>query len=198
MQKKFFIIMGRSGSGKGTQALFLKEKLEKLHYGDVKHVTTGGGFRALSERGDYTSRKSLELTENGGLSPEFLAIWNWSNIFMQELKEDTTVILDGAPRRLIEVEALHNLFPFYGYEYPVVIYLDVSETWAVNKLASRLRADDASSEEREKKMKWFFDDVLPCVASFKNNPLYTFVRINGERSIEEVSKDIEAQVLGTH
>ncbi len=198
MQKKFFIIMGRSGSGKGTQALFLKEKLEKLGYDDVKHVTTGGGFRALSQRGDYTSKISNELTDRGGLSPEFLAIWNWSHIFMQELKEGTTVILDGAPRRLIEVEVLHGLFPFYGYEYPTVVYLDVSESWAINKLENRHRADDSSALEREKKMKWFFDDVLPCVASFKNNPVYRFLHINGERSIEEVAKDIEEQVLGTH
>jgi adenylate kinase family enzyme len=194
MDKKFFILIGRSGSGKGTQAAFLQEFLKGKGFEEVRHTTTGSGFRALSERDLYTAKVSNELTLSGGLGPEFLAIWNWSNIFIENLTEKTTVILDGAPRRMIEVEALHGALTFYGYQKPVVVYLDVSEAWALEKLESRGREDDVRKEERERKMKWFFDDVLPCVAHYKNNPLYEFVRINGEQSIEEVSAELKRKM----
>ncbi len=194
MNKKFFILIGRSGSGKGTQAAFFEKLLKEKGCEDVKHTTTGGGFRALSARDLYTSRVSNELTLSGGLGPEFLAIWNWANIFIENISDNTTIILDGAPRRMIEVEALHGALNFYGYEKPVVVYLDVSEAWALEKLESRGREDDANKEERERKMKWFFDDVLPCVAFYKNNPLYEFVHINGEQSIEEVSEELKRKV----
>jgi adenylate kinase family enzyme len=194
MEKKFFIIIGRSGSGKGTQAGALVSYLKENGAGDVKHVTTGGGFRDLQNGASFSAKKSKEITNNGGLGPEFLAIWNWSNIFIREVGENTTIILDGAPRRLIEVEALHSAISFYGYRKVCVIYLDVTEAWAVEKLSSRGREDDANAEERERKMKWFFEHVLPCVAFYKNNPLYEFIHVNGEQKIEEVSKELEEKL----
>jgi adenylate kinase family enzyme len=194
MEKKFFIIIGRSGSGKGTQSTFLVDFLKLQGLSDIKHVTTGGGFRNFQNGDTFSAKKSNEVTGEGGLGPEFLAIWNWSNIFIQEVSENTTVILDGAPRRLIEVEALHSAISFYGYHKVCVIYLDVTETWAVEKLSSRGREDDANAEERERKMKWFFEHVLPCVAFYKNNPLYEFIHVNGEQTIQEVSKELEEKL----
>ncbi len=194
MEKNFFIIIGRSGSGKGTQATFLVNYLQRQGLNDVKHVTTGGGFRDFQSTTSYSAKRSLDITGEGGLGPEFLAIWNWSNIFIREVNENTTIILDGAPRRAIEVEALQSAILFYDYKKVTVIYLDVSETWALENLALRERADDQELADRERKMKWFFDDVLPCVASYKNNPLVTFVHVNGEQSVEKVSEELEKKL----
>ncbi len=194
MEKNFFIIIGRSGSGKGTQATFLVNYLQRQGLNDVKHVTTGGGFRDFQSTTSYSAKRSLEVTGEGGLGPEFLAIWNWSNIFISEVGENTTIILDGAPRRLIEVEGLRSAITFYGYKKVSVIYLDVSEMWALDRLALRDRADDEEVSDRERKMKWFFDDVLPCIAYYKSNPLVTFIHINGEQSIEKVSEDLEKKL----
>jgi adenylate kinase family enzyme len=194
MKKRFCIVMGRSGSGKGTQSLLLKSFLEEKGCSDVKHVTTGAGFRALNEGSSFTALSSKTLTESGGSGPNFLAVWNWTNIFINELNENTTIILDGAPRKLIEVEALFDALLFYGYEKPLVIYIDVSEAWAEERLISRERGDDTTKEKRDKKMKWFLEDVLPCVDYYAHNPYYHFVRINGERSIDEVSHSIKNEI----
>lgn len=194
MSKRFFIIMGRSGSGKGTQAALLKEKLAQAGFTDIQHVTTGGGFRTFIESDNFTAKHLKKITNAGGIGPEFMAIWVWVNILIDKIRENTTMILDGAPRRLTEAEALHGVFPFYGYDYPTVIYLDTSDAWATDKLVSRHRADDENKEDRERKMSWFFTEVLPCVAFYKNNPLYTFVHINGEKSIEEVHAEIIKKV----
>lgn len=192
MEKEFYIIMGRSGSGKGTQAQLLKEKLEKRDAEKVIHVTTGGGFREFIAGDSYTATECRNLVNAGGLSPEFLAIWNWSNIFIKELSGNETVILDGAPRRIDEVAPLHGAIQFYGYKKPIVIHLNVSETWAMDKLASRGREDDRLIEEQKRKMEWFNDDMLPCIDAYSRDPRYTFIHVNGEQSIE----DVHAEIIG--
>lgn len=194
MTKKAIIIIGKSGSGKGTQAKILKEFLESRGYDDVHHLTTGGGFRAFVQGDTYTAALVRDRIGTGGLAPEFAAIWNWSNLFMQIIRKETTVILDGAPRKIVEVEPLHSAIQFYGYENPIVVYLDVSDTWSESKLKDRERADDATDEERKKKMDWFVTDVLPCIEYYMKNPFYSFVHVNGEQTIEEVAKELQEKI----
>lgn len=188
-QKKFYIIMGRSGCGKGTQADLLGKVLEERGVHKILHTTTGGGFREFIAGDSYAAKTSKELTNTGGLNPEFLAIWNWSNIFIKNITGTETVILDGAPRRMTEVEALHSAIRFFGYENPIVIYVDVSETWAMDKLASRGREDDRGLQG-EKKMEWFNQDVLPCIDAYSRDPRYAYIHVNGEQAIEGVHTEI--------
>lgn len=190
MEKKFYIIMGRSGCGKGTQADLLKKVLEERGAEKVVHVTTGGGFREFIAGPSHAAKLSKELTNTGGLNPEFLAVWNWSNIFINSLAGNETVILDGAPRRLAEIDPLHGAIRFFGYGKPTVIYLDVSDMWAMERITSRGREDDNELKKQEEKMRWFNEDVLPCVDAYARDPRYTFVRVNGEQTIEEVHKEI--------
>jgi adenylate kinase family enzyme len=190
MEKEFYIIMGRSGCGKGTQADLLKKALEERGAKKVLHVTTGGGFRKFISGDSYTANACREVVNSGGLSPEFLAIWNWSNLFIENLTGGETVILDGAPRRIDEVVPLHGALQFYGYGKPVVIHLNVSETWAMEKLTTRGREDDNLREEQERKMKWFAEDMLPCIDRYSRDPRYTFTHVNGEQSVDEVHKEL--------
>ncbi len=190
-QKKFFIIIGRSGCGKGTQAQLLKEVLEKKGTEKVLHFTTGGGFRKFSESGSYSSKLSKEIENSGKLSPEFLAVWNWSNIFIENLTGGESVILDGAPRRIMEIEPLHSAIHFYGFTgHATVIYLDVTENFALARIVERNREDDNTTEKAKRKMDWFEKDILPVLDVYSRDPRYTFIHVKGEQSIEEVHKEI--------
>jgi adenylate kinase len=188
--KQFFIIIGRSGSGKGTQADLLSKVLLERGAQKVLHTTTGAGFRAFIEGDSYAAQLSKELTNSGELNPEFLAVWNWAKIFIESITGSETVILDGAPRRMAEVEALHSAIRFFKYEKPTVIYLDVSGTWAMDKLSSRGRVDDSGRAEQEKKMEWFDTDVLPCLDYYSRDPRYTYIHVNGEQSVEDVHTEL--------
>jgi adenylate kinase family enzyme len=195
IEKQFFIFIGRSGCGKGTQAELLKTYLENKNQSTnestkVLHITTGGGFRDFVNNGTLSASLAKNINDAGGLQPEFLAIWNWSNIFINTLTGNETVMLDGAPRRLIEVTALHSAIDFYNYKNVTVIYLDVTEGWAIEKLVARGREDDSTSDEIQKKMDWFKADILPVVDWYKNDPEYKFLHINGERSIDDIHADI--------
>ena len=85
MDKQFFILLGRSGSGKGTQAALLQGALEDRGAKKVTHITTGGGFREFIQSGSYIANLAKEVNSTGGLQPEFLAVWSWANIFIKTL-----------------------------------------------------------------------------------------------------------------
>lgn len=189
MHKQFYILIGRSGSGKGTQAELLKSLLESKR-GTVKHITTGGGFREFISEDNFVAKTAREVNEVGGLQPEFLAIWNWSNIFINNVAGDTSVILDGAPRKVYEMQALHSAITFLKYENPVVLYVDVSEGWAKERLLYRGRDDDKNIQDIEKRLSWFETDVLPVVDMYLRDLRYKVIHINGEQSVDDVHKEI--------
>jgi adenylate kinase len=201
MDKQFFILIGRSGCGKGTQAELLQKYLEEkgvdptslkgsTGQDKVVHITTGGGFSELLKQNGYISSLSREINSTGKLQPEFLAVWNWSNIFINTLKGDETIILDGAPRKSFEVEMIHSAINFMDYKKPMVIYVDVSENWAKERLIGRGRDDDKNENEVNNRMNWFETDVLPAIDLYIHDPRYRYLHINGEQSIEEVHKEI--------
>ncbi len=192
-QKQFYIIIGRSGCGKGTQADLLKKSIEggeNPPVNGVLHITTGGGFREFIKKDTYLSSLARKVNEEGKLQPEFLAVWNWVNIFINNLKGGETVILDGAPRKPFEVHSLHSFLTFTGYEKPLVIYLDVSETWARARLMERGRNDDKNEVEVNRRLAWFETEVLPAIDVYLHDPRYSVIHINGEQSIEDVHQEI--------
>lgn len=195
MEKRFFIFIGRSGSGKGTQASLLKTLLEGKSSNPVIHITTGGGFRDFINSQSYAAKLAHSVNERGGLQPEFLAVWNWANIFITTLKGEETIILDGAPRKPFEASILHSAISFFGYTNPTVIYLDVSEHESRDHLIKRGREDD-TQDQISGRMGWFETDVLPALEIYRNDPRYQVLHINGEQSIEAVHAEI-VEKLGT-
>ncbi len=182
--------MGRSGGGKGTQALLLKEAMEKKGYTKTLHITTGGGFREFIQSGSYIANLSKNVNDTGGLQPEFLAVWSWANTFIKTLVGDESIILDGAPRKPFEAGILHSAVSFLGYHNPVVVYLDVAESGARTHIAHRGREDDKNEADVANRMNWFETDVLPTLDVYLHDPRYVVHHINGNQSIEEVHNEI--------
>ncbi len=190
MDKQFFIFLGRSGGGKGTQAQLLKSVLESKGHEKVIHITTGGGFRQFITEDNYVARLAKEINETGGLQPEFLAVWNWSNIFITTLEGNETVILDGAPRKPFELDVLHSAISFLGYKHPTVIYLDVSESVSREHIKGRGRSDDKDEEDVANRMNWFETDVLPTFELYLKDPRYTVIHVNGNQAIDDVHQEL--------
>jgi adenylate kinase len=189
MDKQFFILIGRSGAGKGVQAKLLQEYLLRKGHGRVVHTTTGGGFRDFISQDNYVARLAKDYNEKGVLQPEFLAVWNWANIFINSLEVDDSVILDGAPRKSFEVKVLHSAITFFGFTKPVVVHLDVSESTARAHMAERNREDD-EEEGIAARLSWFETEVLPALDLYINDPRYHVIHINGNQSIEEVHQEL--------
>lgn len=190
MNQKTYILIGRSGCGKGTQGKLLSDHLKKIDPNrDVLYVQSGTEFREFIKGESHTQKLSRAIMEAGDLQPEFLAIYMWVNFLVNNFKGSENVIIDGTPRKYHEAGVLHSIFDFYNLEKPTVIHLAVSKNWSVDHLLKRGRFDD-TRESIEGRLSWYETDVVPTIEYYKTAPEYRFVEINGERSIEEVHKDL--------
>lgn len=185
-----FIFFGRSGSGKGTQAKLLKDYLEKQEPDTrVLYIETGERIRSFMYENGYTSGVVKEVIDKGGLLPEFLPIWIWTDYLIRNFTGKEHMILGGLSRRVSEAPVLDSALKFYNRERPIVVLLDVSRDWSKERLINRKRKDD-NMLDINARLDWYDTNVVPTLAFFRDNPNYKFVTVNGEKSIEDVHKDI--------
>ncbi len=188
--KTAFIFFGASGSGKGTQAKLLKEFLEQNDSRKITHIETGSRFRKLVDRQGYLAKKISETMSAGGLLPVFLSAWNWTDVLFDELSEDAHIILDGSPRRQLELPILESALDFMSYDDVHIISLDVPRELLVDRLLKRDRSDDDTTQI-EKRLDWFTEEVQPMLDYYSENKRYKFHDIDGSKSVE----DIQAEIL---
>ena len=194
MEKQTFIFIGKSGSGKGTQAAFIRKFLEGKSDRQVFYMESGNKFREFISQSSHTASLSREIMKEGRLQPTFLAIHIWSHLMIEQMDAEKHFIIDGTPRKLEEAHILDGAIKFYGRGKAHVIYVNVSDTWAKERLFGRGRADDKEASEVEKRLAWFQEEVMPTVEYYRANSDYDFWEINGEQSIEEVRSEIETKL----
>ena len=188
MDRQTFVLVGRSGSGKGTQANLLMEKIKQFGPADIFYLQTGQRFRDFISSPGYTTELSKGLEESGKLQPSFLAIWIWSNILIENLKMTQHLVIDGTPRKLGEAVIFIDAMKFYERRARV-INIEVSREWSKERLLGRQRSDDVEALI-DKRLDWFDLDVLPVIEYFRSCGEVDFYNINGEQTIEEVHQDI--------
>lgn len=194
MKEQTFIFLGRSGCGKGTQAELLKKYLaEKSPEVPCLHLEVGAKFREFISGDSYTSRLSKDINSQGGLQPEFLAVWAWGSLMIEHMKAGEHVIIDGTPRKLHEAQVLSKALAFYGRAETHVIFLDVSRKWSREHLMARHRGDDTASDI-ESRLNWYDSEVVPALEYLKNDSGFRFHRIDGMQSVENVHASVVAAI----
>lgn len=194
MKPQTFIFFGPSGSGKGTQARLLQEQLKKKDpERKILYIETGQKFREIANGDSFTAKEIRKIIEEGGLLPEFLPIWVWTGIMVENLTGDEHILTDGLSRQPKEAPVLDSAMKFYKRESPFVVSIEVSDGWATKLLKNRGRSDD-TDEEIKKRLSWYHHNVEPAIEYFKSEPYYRFIPINGEQSIEEVHQEILQKV----
>lgn len=193
-QLKTFIFIGRSGSGKGTQAERLCDVLKgKDPNTPIFYQETGEVFREFIKGDLYTHKLSKEIMEKGGLQPPFLAVLMWGNAFVEKITGKEHLVVDGTPRYLDEARLLDSALSFYE-RCAQVVYIDISKEEAVNRLLKRGRADDKECEDIQERMRWFDESVQETINHYKKSTEHTFIHINGEQPIDDVHKEILEKV----
>ncbi len=126
----YVVLMGVQGSGKGTQAKILAEKLS------IPHVTSGGLFREMKNQNTPLAREVQEIMKAGKLVPDDVTI----RIVGDRLAKGDAVkgaILDGFPRTKPQAEALDALLAKMGSKVTVVPFLDLDKATAIKRIADR-------------------------------------------------------------
>ncbi len=189
------VFIGRSGCGKGTQADFLKNRINShdLDKRNILYIETGDRFREFVRGRSYSSNLSKIIYDRDARQPDFLACLMWGGVLLEQLEENMHLIFDGVARSEPEARMLSTALWFYKRENPTVIYINVSRKWSEEKLLKRGRTDDVNIERIDKRLDWFDKDVLPAIGYFRSNPFFKVIEINGEQDVEAVHAEIVAK-----
>jgi adenylate kinase len=122
-------MLGRQGSGKGTQAARLA-----VLYG-APHISTGDAFRAAARNGTEVGRLAQSYMDRGELVPDDLVMEVLGEHLLQGKAEPAGFVLDGVPRNIVQAEALAVMLGPKGLD--VVINLDVSTEVVLRRIAGR-------------------------------------------------------------
>jgi adenylate kinase len=194
MNQQTFIFIGRSGCGKGTQARLLSDYLKKLRpEQNTVYISSGAELREFIKGPTLTQKLAKEIYDKGGLQPEFLIVNLWAGALVRDYTGTENIIMDGMPRKYHEAGVLDSIFDYYKIPRPLVIHLEISNEESTKRLLARKRFDDIA-EEIANRLSWYDTDVVPTIEYYRKNKAYRLIDVNGERPIEEIFKEIVANI----
>ena len=182
------MLLGPPGSGKGTQAGFIKNKL------DVPHLSTGDILRKSVKDATDLGKMVDEIMGKGKLVPDSLVL---DVIRERILEEDCKkgFILDGYPRNLAQADSLKFVLEEINMKIDQIIFLDVDFDVLQSRIENRakenngeIRVDD-TSEVLIRRLDEYKNQTAPLENYYSNYK--NFNKINGMISISEVSMEIE-------
>ena len=183
------VFYGPEGSGKGTQAKILAEKLK------LPILTSGDLVReaATNDRGIIGEVCRQSLAEGKYVADsEMFVLWKW------RLKEEDAKggwIMDGFPRNVEQAKFLDDKLDKYGYKVDRVFYLKLGEEESYRRLIARGRPlHDGSSElhdspDRIKQRLEIYKDGEKDVLEYYRQK-GVLVEVNADQSIEDVHNEI--------
>ncbi|MBN8827101.1 MAG: adenylate kinase [Sphingobacteriia bacterium] len=206
------IFLGPPGSGKGTQADILKEKL------NLVKLSTGDIFRELSKENNDLALEVKSIMNKGMLLPDHLV----TKVVIDRISKDdckSGFILDGYPRTLNQAVQLDEFLNNANIKIDAVINLNVNEEVLVNRIVARItckscnasynkftnptkvenvcdkcgsnefvtRGDDNEDSIRTR-MKEYFAQTYPLVAYYKKKEILK--DFDGSKNLENITKEI--------
>lgn len=195
------IFIGPQGSGKGTQAKYISEKLK------LAHISTGDLLRKATGK---LKEKVDSYMNTGRLIPDGLMI----KIIKERLNKPDChkgAILDGFPRNIEQAEELDKII-----DIDKVIEINISDEEAIRRLGGRLTCRDCgavynerTNQPRQKdicdkdggrltkrsddtetaikaRLEIYHKETFPILSHYKD----ILIKINGENPIEKVTEDI--------
>lgn len=208
-----FNLLGPQGSGKGTQADVLIQKF------DFVRLDLGEYLRSLEASDDQLGQQIAEYLEVGKRVPAVL-IGEVTRRMVAEADASRDILFDGLLRGLDELEVQRSLFAELQLPLPVIIFLNLDEQVALERLTHRricsqcharyqlkpgqpleqcprcggelvIRHDD-NSEAIRQRLQWYHDDTLPVVEFFRTHG--TVIDIDASPSVDEVTAEIVTKV----
>jgi len=201
------LFIGPQASGKGTQAKIIAEKT------GLAHVSTGDLLRAAT---GSLKEKIESYTLKGQLVPDEIIL----ELLEERIKQPDCkngIILDGYPRNLSQAEKLEEITSI-----DKIFEIHISDQTAKKRLMGRWnckkcnkayniitspkpkkdkmcdtcnlplyqREDDINPDSIQERLDIYHQDTEPILEKYKEK----LIRIDGEKSIEEITKDISKKL----
>jgi adenylate kinase len=179
------ILFGKPGSGKGTQAEFIKKKY------DLIHISTGDVFRYNISKQTDLGLLAKYYMEKGDLVPD--------NVTIQMLEAEVNktpnakgFIFDGFPRTTLQAEMLDEFLNSKNLSISMIIALEVDENILIDRLINRGiasgRADDQDRSKIQNRFEEYNKKTSTLINYYKSQNKFFEIEGNGE--IDEISQKL--------
>ena len=176
------VIFGKPGSGKGTQANFLKEKY------NLYHISTGDLFRKNISNQTRLGIEAKSYLDNGDLVPDSVTIKMLENEVLSN-KEVNGYIFDGFPRTLNQAESLDDFLCSINLKINATIALDVNEDELITRLLDRGKTTNRSDDQDIEKIKNRFKEYNTKTSILINfySKQDKFFSVDGKGSVNDIT-----------
>ena len=177
------IFLGPPGSGKGTQAKILTDKL------NLNHLSVGDLLRENIFNKTELGNLASSYVKSGELVPDELII-DLMDSYITNVKNNGDIfgiVLDGFPRTIKQALALENKIKQLNVSIKAVINLDIQDQKILKRLAGRGRDDD-KPELIKNRLKVYRDQTEPLLEFYNDRSLLK--SINGDQTEVDVSNAI--------
>ena len=205
------VLLGPPGSGKGTQAKMVSEKM------GIPQISTGDILREAVARGTELGRKARSYMDAGQLVPDDVML----GLMEKRIGEADCArgyILDGFPRTLAQALGLDEILSRRGEAIDLAILIEVGDDTVVKRLTRRrvcpachalynldtdppkddnrcdrcgvelvLRSDDEETTVRTR-LNVYRNDTLPLADYYDSKGILR--KVNGEGTIDDVFSSI--------
>ncbi len=212
------IMLGAPGTGKGTVAGLLQEKL------GIKQVSTGDIFRKNIQEETEIGKIASEYISKGQLVPDDITI----KIVENRLNDDDVqngIILDGFPRTVYQAEELDKILEKKGKKVDMVINLITPEKEILERIVNRrvcsnqeckavyntiltppkqegicdkcgsklVQRKDDNEETVKSRLQSYFKQTSPLVEFYSNKNVLITEEVS--KSINKLGKDVAEEIV---
>lgn len=212
------IMLGAPGTGKGTVASILQEKL------GIKQVSTGDIFRKNIQEETEIGKIASQYISKGQLVPDDVTI----KIVENRLNEDDVqdgIILDGFPRTVYQAEELDKILERKGKKVDIVINLTTPEEEILERIVNRrvcsnqeckavynivlnppkqegicdkcgsklVQRKDDNEETVKSRLESYFKQTSPLVDFYSNKQVLVTEQVS--KSVNKLGKDVAEEIV---
>jgi adenylate kinase len=209
--RRILLLIGAVGAGKGTQAETLAREL------GLVHLASGNLFRKALRDGTPVGERAREYMERGDLVPDEITIEMFMEELAKP-SAARGAILDGFPRTVTQAEALDATLALQGERISLAAYIDVPSDVLVERVSGRwvcpscgtpyqidmdpprqpgicdkdgaalLQRDDDRPDVVRARLEKQVPPMLAVIEHYRAAGV--LARIDGEQSIDDVTRDI--------
>lgn len=206
---KDLILIGKQGSGKGTQGTLLAKRFQFTVF------ETGAELRKIAKEKSPLGHAVKKITEIGDLVPNEMVMKIVEN-FIQKAEKETPIIFDGIPRSEEQRSSLEKSLEQAGRKFHA-LEIKLSDEEAMKRLLIRakcvdcganfggevcpkcgskniIRRNDDNETAIRKRLSNFENITLPLLKNWKDRGL--LISVNGEQDLVKVTEAILEKLQG--